>query len=127
MQHTHIDRDAEERWLRSLAAEQQAWAEAEAADAAELWDAAVIEAARRGCDPEDLVDLWLDQVDEPADYDDHDTEHDPRDCQGILDELGMREVPVSHLSRCNPPTPYTDNHDRPERPALPPPVPDPRR
>jgi hypothetical protein len=88
---------------------------AECGDAAEdqaeevaMWEEAEAEAARRGCEPEDLVDLWLDQADEPADFDDHDTEHDPRDCQGILDELGMREVPVGHLSQCDPPTPYTD-------------------
>lgn len=96
-------------------AERYAASMAECADDAEnqaeetaTWEEAEVEAARRGCDPEDLVELWLDQGDEPADFDDHDTEHDPRDCQGILDELGMREVPVGYLSRCNPPTPYTD-------------------
>lgn len=106
--HTHVDVDREECWLRSIAAEQQAEVEADAADAADMWAAAVAEAERRHCDPEDLLATWQDQADEPADFDDHDTEHDPRDCQGILDELGMREVPLGYLSRCNPPTPYTD-------------------
>jgi hypothetical protein len=100
--------DPAERLALYLAAIQVDEADAAQAEEAALWEAAEVEAARRGCDPEDMVDLWLDQADEPADFDDHDTEHDPRDCQGILDELGMREVPIAYLSRCNPPTPYTD-------------------
>jgi hypothetical protein len=103
-----IESDRWEAIARYHAERFAAQAEDDAAFEIELWEEAEAEAARRGCDPEDLVDLWLDQADEPADFDDHDTEHDPRDCQGILDELGMREVPISHLSRCNPPTPYTD-------------------
>lgn len=100
--------DPSVRWAINEAERQTAAAEDDEAFEAELWDAAVVEAARRGCDPEDLLAAWLDQADEPADFDDHDSEHDPRACQTILDELGMREVPLGYLSRCNPPTPYTD-------------------
>jgi hypothetical protein len=100
--------DPAERLAFYITHDQVVDADAAQAEDADLWEAAVAEAARRRCDPEDLLALWQDDVDEPADFDDHDSEHDPRDCQGILDELGMREVPLGYLSRCNPPTPYTD-------------------
>ena len=78
-------------------------------EADQEWIATTEEACRRQCDPDDLLAIWDDTAEEPADYDDHDSEADQPCRQSILDETGMRQIGWRSLSRTNPP-PSGDNY-----------------